>query len=74
MMKSTEKLNEKDINDKDSKTNSTTQIKNLKTQLLWHFSANYHFTKRSILTHNNYENTPIQIYRKFHLHKLKIFR
>ena len=23
---------------------------------------------------NHYENTPIQIYRKFHLQKLKIFR
>ena len=25
-------------------------------------------------TKNHYENTPIQIYRKFHLQKLKIFR
>ena len=30
--------------------------------------------KRKINVAKHYENTPIQIYRKFHLQKLKIFR
>ena len=27
-----------------------------------------------LVKHNRYENTPIQIFRNFHLQKLKIFR
>ena len=32
-----------------------------------------HFSAKS-LSLSHHENMPIQIYRKFHLHKLKIFR
>ena len=34
----------------------------------------YPFPLRHPICLNHYENTPIQIYRKFHLQKLKIFR
>ena len=43
-------------------------------KLVWAllFSYNIHASNR--LPKFHYENTPIQIYRKFHLQKLKIFR
>ena len=34
----------------------------------------YSFVGSGLHGHNHYENTPIQIYRKFYLQKLKIFR
>ena len=36
--------------------------------------ASQHKTYKWSQKGNHYENTPIQIYRKFHLQKLKIFR
>ena len=38
----------------------------------WKFTTSPVLAEWDILSH--YENTPIQIYRKFHLQKLKIFR
>ena len=35
-------------------------------------AAKHSLTQHKALRH--YENTPIQIYRKFHLEKMKIFR
>ena len=38
----------------------------------WHFDCMYQYDGHVIIYH--YENTPIQIYRKFLLQQLKIFR
>ena len=40
--------------------------------LITNISVSYPHSNAFI--HYHYENTPIQIYRKFHLQKLKIFR
>ena len=55
------------------KTNRT-NIKSRKAtfERLEHIDTRGEMLQLSFLIH--YENTPIQVYRKFHLQKLKIFR
>ena len=52
----------------------------VKTNILHHWSVwqdtqnHFHMSNNDHKKRNHYENTPIQIYRHFHLLKLKIFR
>ena len=58
---------------------ATTMVKKQSNLCKWHFARNIFLTHED--THmrnkryaNHYENTPIQIFWKFHHQKLKVFR
>ena len=65
------------INARDTSPGLDPQLPNIVQifQNVWEMWCTQAMPPKSFLRReNHYENTPIQIYRKFHLKKLKIFR